>query len=63
MQTVRILHATSNEDYLRAISTAGGKFDLILVDGLYRNDCLDLARPYLNPGGLLVWTTPIGSLF
>lgn len=27
---------------------------MILVDGLYRNDCLDVARPYLNPGGLLV---------
>jgi Methyltransferase domain len=54
MDNVRISHATSKEDYLGAISTAGGKFDLILIDGLYRNDCLDLARPYLNPGGLLV---------
>lgn len=54
MQNVRIIHATSKEDYLGAISTVGGKFDLILVDGLYRSDCLDLARPYLNPGGLLV---------
>jgi protein-L-isoaspartate O-methyltransferase len=54
MQNVRIIHATSKEDYLGAISSAGGKYDMILVDGLYRNDCLDLARPYLNPGGLLV---------
>lgn len=54
MQNVRIIQAPSKEDYLRAISIAGGKFDLILIDGLYRGDCLDLARPYLNPGGLLV---------
>ncbi len=54
MENVRIIHATSKEDYLGAISTAGDKFDLILVDGLYRNDCLDLARASLNPGGLLV---------
>lgn len=54
IQNVRIIHAPSKEDYLGAISTAGGKFDLILVDGLYRRDCLDLARPYLSPSGLLV---------
>ena len=54
MQNVRIIRATSKADYLGAIATAGGKFDLILVDGFYRSDCLDLARPYLNPGGLLV---------
>lgn len=54
MQNVRIIHANSKEDYLAAISTAGGKFDLILVDGLYRAECLDLARPYLNPEALVI---------
>jgi hypothetical protein len=54
MQNVRIINAPSREEYLAAISNAGGKFDLILVDGLYRSDCLNLARAYLNPGGLVV---------
>src|SRR5207302_10999722 len=54
LQSVQIIHAISQKDYLGALSTSGGKFDLILVDGIYRNQCLDLVRPYLEPGGLLI---------
>jgi protein-L-isoaspartate O-methyltransferase len=54
LRNVRLVFANSKESYLQAIATAGDKFDLILIDGLYRKECLDLARPYLSPDGILV---------
>ncbi|MGD0568042.1 MAG: hypothetical protein ABSA78_06520 [Candidatus Sulfotelmatobacter sp.] len=51
---VQLFHAISKEDYVGAISNCQGRFDLILVDGLYRIQCLDVVRSYLNLGGLLV---------
>lgn len=54
LQNVQIMHPTSKEDYLRAISTCGGKFGLILVDGPYRSRCLEQVRLHLDVGGLLV---------
>lgn len=54
MPNVQVVHAISKADYLGSLAAAGGKFDLILVDGLYRSQCVDLVRPHLAPGGLLV---------
>jgi predicted O-methyltransferase YrrM len=54
LHNVRLIFATSREDYIAAIERAGGLFDLILVDGLYREQCIDLARTYLSPKGVLV---------
>lgn len=54
MQNVRIIHRTSKEDQVRAISICGGKFGLILVDGPHRCQCLEQVRSYLDVGGLLV---------
>ncbi len=44
----------SKPDYLAAIAQAGGQFDLIVIDGLYRAECLELARSYLAPAGMMV---------
>jgi hypothetical protein len=54
MSNVHVIHAASEPDYLGSLSAAGGKFDLILIDGLYRSQCLDRVMPHLQPGGLLV---------
>jgi protein-L-isoaspartate O-methyltransferase len=54
LRNVRLVFASSKESYIEAIAKAGGKFDLILVDGLYREQCVDLARTYLSPDGILV---------
>lgn len=54
MANVQVVHAPSQEDYVGALSATGSKFDLILIDGLYRSRCLDQVRPYLQPGGMLV---------
>jgi protein-L-isoaspartate O-methyltransferase len=51
---VRVVYADSKPGYLGAISEAGGKFDVILIDGLYRKDCVQLARTYLNRNGMVI---------
>ena len=51
---VRVIYAESKAGYLASISQAGGKFDVILVDGLYRRECVQLARLYLNPNGMAI---------
>ena len=53
-KNVRVIYADSKASYLAAIAQAGGKFDLILIDGLYRKDCVALARAYLNPNGIAI---------
>lgn len=49
-----LIYAGTKSDYLEAIERAGGNFDVILIDGLYRNECVQIARSYLNPGGMVV---------
>lgn len=53
-RNLRVIYANSKEDYLGAIFKAGGSFDLILIDGQYRRECLELARSFLNPNGSIV---------
>lgn len=43
------------EGYPGAIAEAGGQFDLIVVDGRRRIDCLTQALPYLKPGGIVLF--------
>lgn len=42
-------------DYVSAIDRAGELFDLIVIDGRARNSCLEKAKDYLKPGGLIVF--------
>lgn len=43
------------EDYSNAITQLNKKFDLILVDGLFRNECAAVAYKYLSPNGVLLF--------
>jgi hypothetical protein len=40
--------------YIGAIEEAGGTFDLIVVDGRRRTECLARAIPHLAPGGIIL---------
>ena len=40
--------------YIGAIDTADGPFDLIVVDGRRRTECLARAIPHLAPGGIIL---------
>jgi len=53
-RNARLVLASSKESYVGAIAEAGGLFDLILIDGLHRDECIDLARTYLSSGGVVV---------
>jgi hypothetical protein len=54
VSNVKVIHAPSTEKYLGALLAAGDYFDLILIDGLYRSECLDLAKARLKPEGIVV---------
>ncbi len=41
--------------YARSIEQVGGRFDLIVVDGRARVACCAAARPFLAPGGIIVF--------
>jgi hypothetical protein len=41
--------------YIGAIEAADGPFDLIVVDGRRRTDCLARAIPHLAPGGIILF--------
>lgn len=45
----------AGESYVGAIDEAGGKFDLIVIDGRRRIDCLERAIPHLAAGGIILF--------
>jgi hypothetical protein len=45
----------AGDAYIGAIDEAGGLFDMIVVDGRRRTECLARAIPHLKPGGLILF--------
>ncbi|MBO9517035.1 MAG: class I SAM-dependent methyltransferase [Porphyrobacter sp.] len=45
----------AGEGYIGAIGEAGGLFDLIVIDGRRRVECLARAIPHLKPGGIILF--------
>lgn len=43
------------DGYIDAIAEAGGQFDLIVVDGRRRIECLTRAIPFLKPDGIVLF--------
>lgn len=54
-QITLLYRERANGAYVNAITEQQGQFDLIVVDGRDRVACLDAAKPYLAPGGLIVF--------
>jgi hypothetical protein len=42
------------EDYIRCITRQEGKFDVIVIDGEWRNACAAISDAYLNGGGMII---------
>ncbi len=40
--------------YVGSIAIPKKKYDLIIIDGLWRNACLQVVADYLNQGGLII---------
>lgn len=53
-------------EYAAAIESVGGQFDLIIIDGAWRNECAAAALPHLGAGGVVVldnsdWYTDVAG--
>jgi hypothetical protein len=49
------LTLASNEDYANTIKTAATKYDVIIIDGILRDECTALAPDYLKEGGMIIY--------
>ncbi len=49
-----LIFAETGNDYINAIQSLGKKFDVILVDGSNRFECIKQSVSYLNPGGMII---------
>jgi predicted O-methyltransferase YrrM len=47
---------STEEDYINALNTAAvwGNFDIVVIDGLWRDQCTEKALQHLKPGGYLI---------
>ena len=54
LESVELLHRTDRVLYAEAISLPGRKIDVIVIDGVWRDDCARKCLPYLAPGGFLI---------
>jgi len=50
----RLLFEPEREGYVSSIDKADGPFDIVLVDGKYRTDCVRAALPHIKRPGYLV---------
>ncbi len=48
-----MLHYT-NSIYMTDVCVSGDLFDIVVIDGLYRDECIPHALKYLKPGGELI---------
>ncbi len=54
LKRTQVTLADSKDEYVNAISRVGGQFDVVLIDGMYRIDCVIAVRNYLRQGGLVI---------
>lgn len=62
----RLLLRQDRESYAAAIRECGEAFDMVVVDGVWRNECAAQALPRLKPGGLVLldnadWYTDVAA--
>jgi hypothetical protein len=54
-EKVSLLHETEADAYRTALERVGNEFDIISIDGLFRNDCARAAPGYLARGGFIIF--------
>jgi hypothetical protein len=56
ISNVKYEYASTKDDYLKiAIDEAKNGYDLIMIDGNYRDECVDIAIQKLNHGGIIYY--------
>src|SRR5262249_32447447 len=51
---VDLTFASARENYVQHLAHADTKFDIITIDGKYRDECAQLATDHLCPGGMII---------
>lgn len=56
----------SDAEYACAIADAGGEFDIVIIDGVWRNQCAEAALAHLRKGGCIIldnsdWYTDVAD--
>ncbi len=54
LKRTRYILETNKQNYINSIKKTGKKFDLIIVDGDYRDECVKVAINYLKNGGFII---------
>ncbi|MDO9582623.1 MAG: hypothetical protein Q7J24_05875 [Desulfomicrobium sp.] len=57
---------TDKSAYAQAVNEPGGMFDIIIIDGVWRNECAAEAMSKIKPGGLIIldnsdWYTDVSD--
>ena len=52
--------------YAGSITESGERFDIIIIDGIWRNECIEVALPYLQTNGIILldnsdWYTDVSD--
>jgi len=50
-----LVEQPNRAEYVSEIARHGGNFDIIVIDGLHRNECAEMALPALGEGGVIIW--------
>lgn len=66
-QNIDLIYSNCKEDYVASIMKNDAKYDLIVIDGIYRVSCSQIASNYLKKGGLIIldnsdWHTTAASI-
>ena len=43
-----------SKEYTKALEITNQRFDIIIVDGIYRNDCIKISLKYLSEAGIII---------
>ena len=49
-----IVYCPKKNDYIKLIKNGKGKYDIIVIDGEFRDECSKLAPRYLKKGGIII---------
>jgi len=55
LENQKLILARKKDDYINSLSLPNSKFDIIIIDGEWREICADVALKQLNKGGLIIF--------
>lgn len=53
-ENAQLIFCCGKQDYVGQLEKSGRKYDIIVIDGLYREECSKIAQKYLKPEGIII---------